>query len=127
MAITCIRGTDEVFQRLGLPLSAMEHMGPLNEVIVCDFEKQIALVPHQFHHSEYPDQRFTLYIKGKALQIDCERKFVEDAAGRKSPLVSHVSLQRTKEFVEMSDDQIKRVVHDYFSVAERGADMELDV
>jgi hypothetical protein len=69
MSFEKIHCTASLAAELGLPAGLFhnKNRNPIGRTVFYDVASKVALVPHAFHHSTYPDQDFTLVIDGKCL------------------------------------------------------------
>jgi hypothetical protein len=59
--------TEAIFEQLGLPASLREdpEKNPIGTLLVFDLESRSALVPHRFHHSDWPDRGLDFFYDGR--------------------------------------------------------------
>lgn len=59
--------TEQLFRELELPesLRADGKLNPVGRELVHDRSVRSALIPHPFHHSDYPDRSLSFYVRGR--------------------------------------------------------------
>lgn len=67
MAFVTAVCTDQIFEQMQLPASLKESksLNPIGRNLIHDVVACSALVPHPFHHSDYPDRDLSFYLRGQ--------------------------------------------------------------
>lgn len=64
--------SEQLFVELKLPQSLIENiqLNPIGRRLIYDLSTHAALIPHPYHHAEYPDRSLSFYVGGKHFAAD---------------------------------------------------------
>lgn len=67
MTFVRARCTEQLLDQLRLPasLKASDDLNPVGHDLIHDLAACSALIPHPFHHADYPDRQLAFYLRGR--------------------------------------------------------------
>lgn len=99
--------TEQLFNLLELPLSlkTSEKLNPMGRELIHDPAARSALIPHPFHHSDYPDRGLSFYLRGKHFNA-CECVKRSDGPDRVEVWCDEINEQACREVTKMLEGAI---------------------
>jgi hypothetical protein len=69
MAFSRLPFSQSLVSQLALSEDVGTSLAKTGQDLICDINEMSALVPHAFHHSTFPDQSFSFFVKGEFFSV----------------------------------------------------------